>query len=154
MPNEFRLIIAGSRTATSEATYKLLTERLDNLLTDKRHSHRIVIISGTAKGADKLGERYAADRHYKLRRYPADWEQYGKSAGYKRNVQMAENADALVALWDGKSRGTQHMLNIAKEHGLPSRTIYFQTYGATHVPHMSDSKDRNYQSTRPESNPT
>jgi len=120
----YKVIVAGSRAATSEGTYRLLCEKLDILLSQKQSTHRIIIISGTASGADKLGERYAADRDHELRQYPADWDQYGKSAGYKRNVQMAENADALVALWDGKSRGTKHMLDIAKEHGLPSRTIY------------------------------
>ena len=129
MPKPFyKVIVAGSRTATSEATYQLLTERLDNLLCHKKETHLVVIISGTANGADKLGERYAGDRSCKVERFPADWDRHGKSAGYKRNVQMAENADALVALWDGKSRGTRHMLDIAKERSIPSRTIYFQTY--------------------------
>ena len=127
----YKVIVAGSRTATSEATYQLLTERLDNLLCHKRETHRIVIVSGTANGADKLGERYAADRNWSLERYPADWDTHGKSAGYKRNVEMAENADALVALWDGKSRGTKHMLDIARDRSIPSRTIYFETYGAS-----------------------
>jgi|TARA_R110000851_G_scaffold130132_1_gene263582 hypothetical protein len=127
----YKVIVAGSRTATSEATYQLLTERLDNLLSQKKETHLIVIVSGTANGADKLGERYAGDRNCRVERFPADWDRHGKSAGYKRNVQMAENADALVALWDGKSRGTKHMLDIARERNIPSRTIYFETYGAS-----------------------
>ena len=120
----YKVIIAGSRTATSENTYRLLEQKLDKILKNKSVTHDIVIVSGTASGADQLGERYAASRSYRVDRYPADWDTYGKRAGYLRNETMAQNADALVALWDGKSRGTRHMLNIAKECGLPSRTIY------------------------------
>jgi len=126
MRTVFRVIIAGSRSLQYESTgpRQHLFHKLDNLLSAKRKGQEIVIISGTARGADQFGELYANAKGFKIERYPADWDQYGKSAGYKRNVQMAENADALVALWDGKSRGTKHMLDIAKEHGLPSRTIY------------------------------
>ena len=53
--------------------------------------------------------------------FPADWDLEGKSAGFKRNVKMAEYADALVAFWDGESKGTKHMIEIAKEKGLDIR---------------------------------
>jgi hypothetical protein len=75
----------------------------------------VTVISGTAKGADTLGERYAIENDFELLKYPADWEQFGKSAGYKRNQQMAEIADGVIAFWDGKSKGTNHMINIANE---------------------------------------
>ena len=58
-------------------------------------------------------------------RYPADWDTYGKSAGYRRNQLMADNADALVAFWDGQSRGTGHMINLAKERNLKVRIVRF-----------------------------
>jgi hypothetical protein len=125
MRRTFRVIVAGSRTATSEATYHLLERKLDLILKNKSVTHDIVIVSGTASGADRLGERYAASRSYRVDRYPADWDKYGKRAGYLRNETMAQNADALVALWDGKSRGTEHMLNIAHEQYLLCRTINF-----------------------------
>ena len=48
----------------------------------------------------------------------ADWDQFGKSAGYKRNIQMAEHADALIAIWDGKSKGTMHMITEACKRNL------------------------------------
>ena len=77
-----------------------------------------VILSGTARGADKLGERWAAENSVRLEYYPANWDRYGKSAGYRRNAKMAANADAMIALWDGKSRGTKHMIDIAMGAGL------------------------------------
>jgi len=81
----------------------------------------IEIVSGTATGADRLGERYAKDNGYTVKKFPADWNKHGKSAGYKRNAQMAEYADALIAFWDGKSKGTKHMIDLAKHNNLGVR---------------------------------
>lgn len=56
---------------------------------------------------------------------PADWNKYGKSAGYKRNEQMAIYADACLAFWDGKSKGTKHMIGLAKRHNLRLKVVLF-----------------------------
>jgi hypothetical protein len=85
------------------------------------------VVSGTARGVDQLGEQWAEDRHLLVHRYPADWDRYGKRAGYVRNKEMAENADALVAVWDGISRGTKHMIDLARWLGLP---VYVHRVGA------------------------
>jgi hypothetical protein len=85
-----------------------------------------VVISGTAPGADKLGEQWAKDNSIPVERYPADWNRYGLSAGYRRNEQMVDNAEALVALWDGKSRGTRHMIDIARKKGLKVFVYLFE----------------------------
>jgi len=77
-----------------------------------------VVLSGTARGADRLGERWAAEHKIPIERYPAQWNRDGRAAGYIRNQLMSEHAEALVVFWDGKSRGTMHMLNIAKDKGL------------------------------------
>ena len=84
-----------------------------------------VVVSGKARGADSLGEKWARENGKPVEEYPANWDLYGKRAGYIRNQQMADNAEALVAFWDGKSRGTQHMINIAKEKGL---TVHVERY--------------------------
>ena len=76
------------------------------------------IESGTAQGADQLGEAWAEVHCIPVKRYPADWSLYGKSAGYIRNEQMAKYADCLVAFWDGESRGTKHMIDLAEKHDL------------------------------------
>lgn len=86
-----RVIIAGSRNFNE---YERLKSSCDKILSNQND---IQIVSGNAKGADELGERYANEKGYGLNVYLAEWEKYGKSAGYKRNVQMAENADALIA---------------------------------------------------------
>jgi hypothetical protein len=85
----------------------------------------VEIVSGTAAGADTLGERYAQEKGYEVKKFPAQWDLYGKSAGYKRNQQMAEYADGLIAFWDGKSRGTKHMIDIATNKGLKVRVIRY-----------------------------
>ena len=119
---QFRVIIAGSREFND---YKMLCEYCDKILSNIEDE--IVIVSGAARGADHLGMCYADERGYKIHYFFPDWDKYGKSAGYRRNVQMAENADALIAFWDGKSRGTKHMIDIAEERGLPVRVKLFES---------------------------
>lgn len=119
---EFKVIIAGGRQFNN---YVLLSAKCDGILSQKRMTHKIIIISGTARGADTLGEKYARERGFTLRQFPADWDQFGKSAGYRRNCQMADNADALIAFWDGQSPGTRHMIEIARERNLAVRVINY-----------------------------
>ena len=118
----YKTIIAGGRDFMD---YNLLKEKTDKILQEKKVTHKIVIISGCARGADTLGLRYASENAFDVEEYPADWDKYGKKAGYMRNVEMAENADALIAFWDGKSKGTKHMIDIATERNLPIRVIRY-----------------------------
>ena len=76
------------------------------------------VVSGTAKGVDSLGEDYAESRGLPVKKFPADRDHLGKGAGYRRNEQMAEYADQLIAIWDGKSLGTKHMIDIAGDKHL------------------------------------
>ena len=115
----FKVIVAGSRTFND---YENLHHTLNYLL---QECQGITIISGDAQGADQLGTRYAEAKGYKVMHFPANWQKYGKSAGYKRNEEMAKHADALVAFWDGKSKGTKHMIDIATKKNLKSRVIRF-----------------------------
>lgn len=116
---EFKVIVAGSRGFRN---YSMMERTLDNLL---RNKSNITIISGGAEGADHAGETYAINHNLKLTVMSAEWDKYGKSAGYKRNVQMADQADAVVVFWDGVSRGTKHMIDIAGEKKLPMRIVKF-----------------------------
>lgn len=118
----YKTIIAGGRDFMD---YNLLKEKVNKILQEKKVTHKIVIISGCARGADTLGLRYASENAFDVEEYPADWNKYGKKAGYVRNVEMAENADALIAFWDGKSKGTKHMIDIATERNLPIRIIIY-----------------------------
>ncbi len=116
--DEFKVIVAGSRDFND---YKLMCDTLDNLLKNKRRTHKIIVICGMAKGADLLGYRYANTRNYSIRCFPAEWETHGKKAGVIRNEEMAKNADALVAFWNGISPGTKNMIETAKNYNLNIR---------------------------------
>ena len=76
------------------------------------------VVSGCAQGADTHGETVARSMGIPVARFPADWKQYCKSAGVRRNAKMAEYADALIAVWDGESRGTKNMIDLAVANGL------------------------------------
>ena len=105
-----RTIIAGSRSVQEYKHVINAVAQADWVPT--------VILSGTARGADVLGELWAINNSVELEKYPADWELYGKKAGFLRNVKMARHADALIALWDGTSSGTAHMIDIANDYNL------------------------------------
>ena len=120
----FKVIIAGSRGFSN---YKLLKEKCNEYLREKRKEYNIIIISGGARGADTLGEKYAQDEGFSLEKFPANWNKFGKSAGFKRNEQMAEVADALIAFWDGKSHGTKHMIEIMENKKLLVRVVNYET---------------------------
>lgn len=82
------------------------------------------VVSGGARGIDQLGEQWAKRTETPVRQFLADWDRYGKAAGPIRNAAMARYADALIAIWDGKSRGTLNMIEQAKKYGLK---IYIST---------------------------
>lgn len=118
----FRVIVAGSRSIHDE---KLVFGKLDFFLSEKiKNAQPIQIISGTAAGVDQLGEAYAKARGFECLRYPADWNRFGKCAGYIRNIQMADHADAAVVFWDGESPGSKHMIQVAQQKNLAVRIIY------------------------------
>jgi hypothetical protein len=105
-----RTIIAGSRDGIKRID-------LDKALQECGWTPTVVI-SGMARGADTLGEDWANENGIPIEQYPADWASYGKSAGFIRNKEMANHAEALIALWDGESRGTRHMVACATVAGL------------------------------------
>ena len=117
-----KVIIAGGRdfTNTQYAADSLVKLVEENMLPDT-----FTIISGNARGADKVGEYLAELRDLPLEIYPANWDKYDKSAGYIRNKQMADVADVLVAFWDSKSRGTMHMINTMKQQHKPVFVFYY-----------------------------
>jgi hypothetical protein len=118
----FKVVVAGGRDFQD---YRTLNRKLDKILSSKRDTHEIIIISGNARGVDRMGETYARKRGYKTEVYPADWNKWGKAAGPRRNAQMAKAADAVVVFWDGHSRGTSSMIGEARKNKLPLRIIMY-----------------------------
>ena len=104
------IVIAGSRNFNN---YPLLQQTLSSYIKDLP-KQPIMIISGGAKGADQLGERYAKEHKLPTKRFIPDWDLWGKAAGPIRNRKMAQVADVIFVFWDGKSRGSQSMIQCAK----------------------------------------
>ena len=115
------MVSAGSRTFDN---YTLLGKIVKQVITRENITNPI-IISGGARGADELGERFAHDSNLHCRVFPAQWDKYGKSAGYRRNVEMANISHLCIAFWDGASKGTQHMINICREKGIKVYVVYY-----------------------------
>lgn len=111
-----KVIIAGSRTFND---YEYLKQSLKELNLDITE-----IVCGEAKGADTLGRRYGEENNIPIKSFPAQWDLYGKSAGYIRNSQMGDYADYLVAFWDGKSKGTFNMIEYMRKKGKHGQVFY------------------------------
>ena len=108
-----KVIIAGSRTFSD---YKLLATTCDHML---QNQEDVEIVSGKEpKGADKLGELYAEEHGYNVEEFIPFWAQFGDAAGPIRNKAMAEYADALICFWDGQSKGSLNMIQVARNAGI------------------------------------
>lgn len=116
-----KVIIAGGREFND---YERLKQYMDFVLINV-DKDKLEIVSGGARGADSLGEFYAKEKGYPIQQFIPDWE-IGKQAGYLRNWEMAKYADALVAFHDGKSKGTQHMIDLAKKENLLVRVVNYK----------------------------
>jgi predicted Rossmann fold nucleotide-binding protein DprA/Smf involved in DNA uptake len=98
--------VVGSRTFTDYARLKKELDQQQNI---------VKIISGGARGADRLAARYARENQIPLQEFLPDWKTHGRKAGILRNRDIIKNADAVVAFWDGKSRGTQNSIELAEK---------------------------------------
>lgn len=104
-----KTIVAGSREITDIDTVVDAIEASKFEITE--------VVSGEAIGVDTIAIMYAHAAELPLKKFPADWST-GKSAGYIRNEEMAKYADALIAVWNGNSPGTAHMIKMAQKYGL------------------------------------
>ena len=108
---EIKVAIVGSRTFNSyDDVVTVLSEFIssnDVTVTE--------IVSGGAKGADALAERYAEIHNIPTKIYYADWKKFGRRAGPIRNVDIIKRCDVCVAFWDGESHGTKHDIDLCRE---------------------------------------
>lgn len=122
-----KIIIAGGRDFNS---YELLEDSMFDFIYEIEPTYwyklDIEIVSGGARGADSLGEKFANELGYKLTRFIPDWKGLGKKAGIIRNHEMGDYADALVAFWDGKSTGTKDMIDYATKKGLRVMVVKYE----------------------------
>ena len=106
-----KLAIIGSRSFNDVA---FISSELDKLL---KLSNLDLIISGGARGADSIGVEWARSKGIPCKVHLPDWNKYGKGAGFVRNELIINDCDAVIAFWDGKSRGTLYSIDLAKKKG-------------------------------------
>jgi hypothetical protein len=122
-----KVIIAGSRDITDHSEVSAAIRNSGFNVTE--------VVSGRAPGVDSIGEALARLHGMAVKEFPADWNKHGRAAGPIRNRQMAEYADALIAVWDGQSRGTKNMIETMKKMGkkvyvhIVDEDLAGETYG-------------------------
>ena len=114
-----KLAVVGSRNFND---YNLLKSKLDQI---HKRKPITLIVSGGAKGADSLSERWAKENSIETLIFIPDWNKYGKRAGFLRNEDIITNSDAVIAFWDGVSRGTESSINLAKKQGKSCLMVKF-----------------------------
>lgn len=123
-----KLIIAGGRDFEDKdravLEFKEFQHELNRGIT-REYIPVTEIVSGGARGADRVGEYVALLHRIPVKKFIPDWNGLGKKAGHVRNAEMGDYADALLAFWDGKSKGTQHMINYARKKGLKVKVVYY-----------------------------
>ena len=110
------LAIIGSRSFNDYDKLKNEVDKIENITT---------IISGGAKGADTLAEKYAFEKNIPIKIFPANWSKFGKRAGIIRNKEIIDNCDKVIAFWDGESRGTTNSITVAKNKGKGVILVYY-----------------------------
>lgn len=110
-----KLAIIGSRGFSD-------VERLDKELSSYLSKVELVI-SGGARGADKMGEEWAKRNSIQTLIFNADWDKFGKSAGFIRNEDIIKNCDEAIAFWDGMSRGTKHSISLCEKYNKPCKIV-------------------------------
>lgn len=131
----FKVIIAGGRNFND---YNLLRNKCNHYLKNKNN---IEIVTGLASGADSLAITYAKENNYTIKEFPAEWDNldikpviikkrkdgtlYNAYAGIHRNKEMAKYSDALILFWDGISKGSKSMLDLANKYNLNVKIVYY-----------------------------
>lgn len=122
------VVVFGSRSFTDEVK---MAEVIDNLYNSGWIEPEVAWISGMARGADITAANLLKRANQTLYEMPADWDRYGRSAGYRRNVDMATSSTKGICFWDGESRGTKHMLNTL---GLMGKPVHLVRYSVKYDP--------------------
>lgn len=112
-----KIAVVGSR---SFSDYELMKRELDKI-----PQKGLTIVSGGAKGADSLAEKYASENNLKLVVHKPDWTTYGRGAGMIRNTTIVADSDMIVAFWDGVSKGTLNTIRTAQKASKPTAIIKY-----------------------------
>ena len=134
---ELRIIIAGGRDFDDYPLLRKESLRIVKEVVMKTTGNSVIqkdlvtIVSGAAKGADTLGEQFSREFNLALRQFQANWDRYGRRAGYMRNTDMAKFVaesnvhGVLIAFWDGQSKGTKHMIDTARKMRIETYVVSY-----------------------------
>ena len=114
------LIIAGTRTFQD---YSLLDYEVKKFIVENKLKPPLSIVCGMAQGADLLGKKFAEKYKIPVIEMPANWDELGKRAGYVRNEEMAKISQYCICFWDGASKGSKHMIDLANKYKLTLKVI-------------------------------
>lgn len=113
-----KLMVCGSRGITDpRLVFRIIDEYVETLGDD------VTIIEGEAKGVDQLARKWAEEHGKAIMSFPAEWDLYGKSAGFKRNCDMVAACDHCLIMWDGQSKGTKHDIDLCTKSGKPHKIV-------------------------------
>lgn len=117
---EYRVIIAGS---SGFDDYTLFENKCNHFLSEKIKTHNIIILSGTSYRISSIINWYSYEHNLITIPFDAEWGKYGQCAGNISNEKVINCADAVIAFWDGKSKFTKNLIDMAKAKGLPTVVI-------------------------------
>ena len=124
------IAVVGSRTYKDYKEFKGLLSQKLLLICDKdeNYSNKVRIISGGAPGVDSMAERFAKEYNIPTTVYKADWETFGRSAGYIRNNDIMHTSEVCIAFWDGESKGTLHTIGLFRKFEKDVHIINFKNF--------------------------
>lgn len=123
-----RVLVCGSRSITdTQWVYSQIEKYTQELIrSNPTNLNNPVLIEGEARGVDSIAKAYAIEHNWSIESYPAEWDKYGKSAGYIRNDIMVKEADFVLVLWDGQSRGTKHDIDLCRRYNKPYFMVIYK----------------------------
>ena len=114
-------MICGSRNITdTHWVYNMIDSYIRDLGLNKSD---LIIVEGCARGVDTIAQHWAYANKCEVEEHPADWDVYGKAAGFIRNEAMVKCSDYCLILWDGSSKGTKHDIDLCEKYNLPHKVV-------------------------------
>lgn len=124
LQEERRLLVCGSRGITDK---DWIFSQIESYWYEHLACYSDpIMIEGAARGVDLIAKAYAVENNWEVEEYPAEWDKYGRGAGYIRNDIMVKAADEVLILWDGESRGTKNDIDLCKKYNKPHKIVLYK----------------------------
>jgi len=120
------IAVIGSRNFDDYEFVENIVSAVIADLAEQTNSDKITIVSGGAKGTDLLAERFAKQHSFPMLIFRPDYKSFGKAAPIRRNREILEHSDMVIAFWDGASKGTRYMIEQAEKLHITTKVISFR----------------------------